>query len=433
MSLQLQSARKAQFNWFGFALMLAMTLGMATVATSADFFYRDGDKPVVFLGDSITDNQPYPKMIEAFILTRFPKWDVTFRNIGWSGDTAGLRTRVNFENGMKRDVMPLKPMAITIDFGMNDARGGDGAYPGYVENTTKLVKQLKGSGARVALCTPSPEERYEEGQPAGSAYNKMLWKYSQGLKEIAEKEGVIFVDQYTPFVKVIEDGRNAGILSKTDSRNRLINDAVHPNMGGHLVMASSILKGLNAPSLVSSVEIDAAAKKVNAAKSCTVEMVDGADLSFKRTDDSLPWPVTGDAQFVLKVPGFTPMADLNLYELKVTNLTEAKYDVMIDDAKAATYTKEELAAGVNMALNAGPITAQSNKIWGLVNEKGGIYFNRWRNIQIYTLPTWCGTADIEAQRKAELDRLAAQIADKEKQINELRKIVPHVWKLVAVK
>jgi lysophospholipase L1-like esterase len=418
---------------FGIVLMLALALGAVTTAPAADFFYRDGDKPVVFLGDSITDGAPYPKMIEAYILTRFPKWDVTFRNIGWSGDTAGLRTRGGFDNGMKRDVMPLKPMAMTIDFGMNDARGGEGAYAGYVENSTKLVKQLKAAGVRVALCTPSPEERYEEGQPAGSAYNKMLWKYSQGLKEVAEKEGVVFVDQYTPFVKVIEDGRVAGVLSKIQGGNRLIPDGVHPNMGGHLVMASSILKGLNAPALVSSVEIDATTKKVTAQKACTVEMVDGADLSFKRTDEALPWPVANDAQFILKTPGFTPMDDLNSYILKVTNLTNAKYTVMIDDVKAATYTKEELANGVNMALNAGPVTAQSNKIWGLVNDKGGLYFNRWRNVQIYSLPAWCMTADIETARKTELDRIDVLIADKEKQINEMRKIVSHVWKLVADK
>jgi hypothetical protein len=86
-----------------------------------------------------------------------------------------------------------------------------------------------------------------------------------------------------------------------------------------------------------------------------------------------------------------------------------------------------------MALNAGPVTAQSNKIWGLVNDKGGLYFNRWRNVQIYSLPAWCMTADIETARKTELDRIDVLIADKEKQINEMRKIVSHVWKLVADK
>ena len=85
-----------------------------------------------------------------------------------------------YETGLKRDILPLKPKAITIDFGMNDARGGDGSLPSYVEYSTRLVKDLKAAGARVALVTPSPEERYDAGQPGGSGYNKMLARYSDG-------------------------------------------------------------------------------------------------------------------------------------------------------------------------------------------------------------------------------------------------------------
>lgn len=221
---------------------------------AADFFFHDGDQPGVFLGDSITQQKMYTTLIEAYVLSRYPTWHSTFRNLGWSGDRAGV-------GRVDRDVLPLHPAAITIDFGMNDARAGEAGYDQFVTNSLKLVQQLKANGMRVALLTPSPEERYESGQPAGSSYNQMLWKYSQALHKIADQEHILFIDQYTPFVQAVEAGRKAGVLSATNSDARLIPDGVHPNWAGHLVMATAILKGLGASAVVSRAELDAKAVK----------------------------------------------------------------------------------------------------------------------------------------------------------------------------
>jgi hypothetical protein len=73
---------------------------------------------------------------------------------------------------------------------------------------------------------------------------------------------VPFVDQITPFLNVIASGRKARVLDPKEGGVRLIPDAVHPNPAGHLVMAASILKGLNAPSLVSSVSLKAEGDKL---------------------------------------------------------------------------------------------------------------------------------------------------------------------------
>ena len=67
-------------------------------AKDAGFFLRDGDR-VVFLGDSITEQKLYTTYIEAYALTRFPQAKFTFRNAGWSGDTAWLRQRAHPDEG----------------------------------------------------------------------------------------------------------------------------------------------------------------------------------------------------------------------------------------------------------------------------------------------------------------------------------------------
>src|SRR5436190_10512939 len=61
-------------------------------ALAADFLIHDGDR-VVFLGDSITEQRLYTTYIEAYALTRHPNWKLSFRNVGWGGDTSWLRQR----------------------------------------------------------------------------------------------------------------------------------------------------------------------------------------------------------------------------------------------------------------------------------------------------------------------------------------------------
>jgi len=404
------------------AVVVLLLVLLALQASAQGFFFRDGDDPIVFLGDSITEQHMYTTYIETYILTRFPEWKVRFRNVGWGGDTAWLAQRHDFDTGLQRDILALHPAAITIDFGMNDARGGDNSLPRYIEHETKLAEALKAAGARVALLTPSPEERFEPDQPAGSAYNHMLWKYSEALREVAQQQGVTWVDQYTRFVRVIEDGRRAGLPDF-----RLIPDAVHPNWAGHLVMAHEILTGLGAPSLVSSVEIGFAGGLLVGAEGCEVRDLQIADgtVSFTRVDHCLPWPIPADADAVLAVPGYDPLGDLSAYTLRIGGLPAGKYDLAVDGQTCASFTAEELGQGVNLTRYAGAITAQALKLHDAVLAKNWAYFGRWRQVQLFDFPGWLNTPENQALRQQELDRLDAQVADQERAIDALRIPTPH--------
>ena len=74
------------------------TVGLAARVLAADFFIHDGDR-VVFLGDSITEQRLYTTYVEAYALTRHPPWQLSFRNVGWGGDTAWLRQRSHPDEG----------------------------------------------------------------------------------------------------------------------------------------------------------------------------------------------------------------------------------------------------------------------------------------------------------------------------------------------
>lgn len=405
---------------------LLATPAYSQPATRA-FFFRDGDRAVI-LGDSITEQQTYSILMESFVLSRFPTWKITFRNTGWEGDKMGLGLRGGQDAGIARDIAPLQPTAITVDFGMNDVQGGEKGVDIYLQNARTLTDKLKALNAHVALLTSSSKESNLPDVPAGASDNIALRLYADGLKGVAAEKDVTYVDQFTPFVATIEAGRKAKVLSDEKSGPRLTKDGTHPTWDGGLVMAVPILKGLNAPSLVSRVELDAKTGTLDAENAKVSEIKTGPSLSFVRLDQSLPWPI-GKAPLALAIPGFTPLEDLSRYDLKITNLTAAKYDLLLDNQKVATFTAAQLATGVNLsALTSGPIADQQNALLKAILEKNATYKMRWRKVQLFELPPW-GQIQMESLRKAELLRLDALIANQEAEINTLRLPKPHSWML----
>lgn len=408
---------------------LSLSIASSTWAAESDaFFFRDGDRAMI-LGDSITQGMTYSTLMESYVLSRFPNWNITFRNTGWSGDTMNLRTRGGLEKGFDRDLKPLEATAVTIDFGMNDARAGDAGYSTYLSSAQTLVDKFAAQGARVALITSSPEEKYQDGQPAGSAYNLMLRKYSDGLKTVATEKNVLFVDQLAPMIEVIESGRKSGVLAPAEGGIRLIPDAVHPGAAGGLVMAASILKGLNAPALVSRVELDAASGKVTAEKATVSDVKTGDTLSFVRLDEAMPWPLPPDSLMAAKIPGFNPLDDLSRYELKVSNLTSPKYQIAVDGKSIGTFTKEELAAGLNLSTQVIPAMPEVDKLLGAIKAKNAIYYSLWRDVRVGPIPEWIPKDVVEQAREVKDKELVAKLAEADAALAKFRIPQSHQWTL----
>jgi hypothetical protein len=405
-------------------LFTALVAGSFTALTSppasAEFAIRDGDR-VVLLGDSITEQRQYTTFIETYTLTRFPQWNLTFRNIGWGGDTA--------QGGLgraERDMLPLKPTFVTIDFGMNDhgyRAFDDGIFKNYIDKQTQLTALLKDQGARVALLTPQPIED-KRPDPDKDVRNQFLRKMSDGLGEVATKQNVLFADQFDPYMAVMLKARQA-------DPNAVIGagDAIHPGPVGQTIMAWAVLKSLGAPAAVSSAELDGNGGKVVAATGCQIAGLKVAEgvVSFTRKDETLPAPVDPAGESVTKL--IPLLADLSRYELKVTGLSAPKYQLLIDDQPAATFTAQELAQGCNLTLTAGPITEQARQVRNLVVEKNNLFFNRWRNVQLFTPPDWAKTPDFVTTQAAELARIDEQIAQTEAKINAARQPQPHAFVL----
>jgi len=412
--------------------MLALLLCAGLAAQAEEFFFKDGDVAVI-IGDSITEQHLYSNYVEMWTVSRFPKWNITFRNSGIGGDSSG-----GGNGRFKRDVVAHKATAMTVDFGMNDGgyRGfEEGRYKNYMKGLQGMADQAKAANIRVAWLTPSPVEKAEDG-PALQGYNETLEKYSAGVSEIAQKSGGLFADQFHPFVAIQDKAR------AENPKNRIGGgDVVHPGPPGQAVMAWGILKGLHFPALVSAAEIDAAGNKVVKAEKCEVTnqrpAKDGG-IGFQRLDAALPF-FPKEAKAILK---WAPIEqELNEYMLKVTGLKEGQYEVQVDGQKIGEHTAAELAAGVNLtgeALASGPIAEQVKAVWNAVVEKNRFYHDKiFRGMVLGagSVPDWLEipAAEIEAKKQAAMEKRMARMPELDAAIRKALELKPHQFDIVPVK
>src|SRR5512139_3067304 len=99
---------------------LLLFLSLAAAALAQDYYLKDGDR-VVFYGDSITDQRLYTTFVETYVVTRFPKMDVTFVHSGWGGDRVTGGGGGPIDRRLERDIFAYKPTVVTVMLGMNDA------------------------------------------------------------------------------------------------------------------------------------------------------------------------------------------------------------------------------------------------------------------------------------------------------------------------
>ena len=407
--------------------------GAGKPATDSEFFFKDGDR-VVIMGDSITEQQLYSNYLETWIVTRFPDWNITFRNVGINGDRSpGGNSR------FKRDVLPNNPTALTVDFGMND--GGyrafkEDAFKGYMAGLQGIADQARSNHIRVAWLTPQPFEKREDG-PAIEGYAATLEKFSEGVKAIAETNAGAFADQFHPCLDVINKAR------AESPGNRVMGGDVHPGPSGATLMASSILKALNFPTLVSAAEIDATKLAATKTEQCQItDIGNGTNggLTFIRRDTALPYfPEQGSA--ILK---WSPVIDdMNKYMLKVTGLKAGKYEVRLGGKNVAEYADTALAEGVNLAgpaLAAGPVADQVKAVAAAVKAKNGFFHDKiFRGIVLagVEIPDYVENktnllVEIESQRVTVLAKRREELPKLDEAVRNALAIKPYVVEVVPV-
>lgn len=174
-------------------LTLASLLALhpATARENAAPLLKSGDV-VAIVGDSITEQKLYSKLIETYLLACNDVENLTCYQLGWGGETA-----LGFLGRMDNDLMTLKPTVVTLCYGMND--GHYVAYDenigkGYREPLTKVVDKLKAAGVRAVVGSPGVVDLNTFTRINPSVYNDNLGHLRDIAHQIADANKMRFAN-----------------------------------------------------------------------------------------------------------------------------------------------------------------------------------------------------------------------------------------------
>ena len=379
-----------------------------------NFYLKDGDR-VVFYGDSITDQRLYTTFVETYVVTRFPRLKVSFVHSGWGGDRVTGGGGGPIDVRLRRDVITYRPSVMTIMLGMNDAsyRAYDAQiFNTYAEGYRHILSVVKSAlpGIRVTLIQPSPFDDVTRPPQFDGGYNAVLVRYGEFVKQAGEREGLNVADMNTPVVAALEKAKAAD----ADLAQKIVPDRVHPGPGGHLLMAEALLKAWNAPATVTTIEIDAASKRLVNAENAAVAGLDSANgVAWTETDNALPMPVNlNDPVVALAVRSSDFVEALDREELKVTGLSAPRYDLKIDGEEVGRFGKQQLEEGINLAVLPTPMAKQAMAVHELTLKHNNVHFARWRQVEVplETDPSSHKQAAIDALDRLESDLIFEQRA-----------------------
>ncbi|MDR3618786.1 MAG: SGNH/GDSL hydrolase family protein [Paludisphaera borealis] len=385
----------------GLLLVLAATSAKDVQAEEPQnaWAFKDHDR-IVLVGDTLIERDQRYGYLETVLTIENPSLDLTFRNLGWSGDTVRGLSRAGFDppdagfKALKEQVLAAKPTVLVVGYGMADSFDGPAGLSRFVEGYNAFLDAVAPAKARLVLLSPLPHEALPAPLPDPTAHNRDLALYAEAVGKIAAERKATFVDLF----KAIEAQRShsaANAIPDTDN-------GIHLTALGSWRLANS--PGASGPDAGSPYRI----KNLKPSET---------GVNFVSDDSRLPTPPE---------PGPTRSSAENLRRLQITNLTPGRYMLKIDGRPVLAKSAEAWAAGV--VVPPGPELDQVEQLRKTINEKNLLFFYRWRPQNITYL---FGFRKHEQGRNAiEIPQFDPLVDAKEKEIARLRKPVAHTYELI---
>jgi lysophospholipase L1-like esterase len=369
-----------------FSSLVLLLLLLPCLSHAADAFrLTDGDR-VVLLGSTLVEREQRYGWWELALTTRFAGKKITFRNLGWSGDTvfgeshAGFAyTRTGSANvalgfaHLKEHTLSLKPTVLIIGYGTNESFAGKEGLVKFVKGLNALLDALAPSKARLVLLSPLRQGTMPRPLPDPTENNKNLRLYADAIKDVAKKRGARFVDLYDLFG---DPSKVAGVTE----------NGIHLTEKGYRWSAPLLERGLGLPA---------------------------RDASLTIRAGSLPARITDG------------ILSLEPRKLVVSGLPPGKQTLLINGKPIATADAKEWSKGVKPQRN--PDSAQVEKLRQAIVAKNELYFHRWRPQNETYLRGF--RKHEQGKNAVEIPKFDPLVEAKEKEILELSKPVAHAYEI----
>ncbi len=230
-------------------------------AIAAKQFQLEKGDHICIIGNTFADRMQHDGWLETYIQARHPEHNLTFRNLGYSGDEITLRLRSQdfgspdqWLSGQApipnpgaiadKSAVPInrfekvgtKADVIFAFFGYNESYAGEAGLmkfksdlEGFIKHT--LSQKYNGKSApRLVIFSPIAfENHHSKNLPTGEEQNKNLALYTKAMGEVAKANGVPFVDLFAPTKSIY-----------ADEKKPLTINGVHLNSEGNRQVAEII-------------------------------------------------------------------------------------------------------------------------------------------------------------------------------------------------
>lgn len=212
---------------------------------------KKGDH-VVYIGNTMADRMQHHAWLETYLHAMHPEHDLTFRNLGFSGDEIKNRPRSDNFGSADEWLTKVEADVIFCFFGYNEALRGAENVTAFERDLVELIdgmraKKYNGESApRLVFFSPiAHEDLGSPHLPDGSENNQVLGLYNESMKKICAGKNATFVDLFTPSLKLY-----------ADAEKPLTMNGIHLLDHGNQAIAKAAISQLYDEAELSSVDIE---------------------------------------------------------------------------------------------------------------------------------------------------------------------------------
>ena len=193
---------------------------------------------ICFIGNLLLDAERRYGHLETLMHQLYPKYELTFRNLAWPADEIDLMPRPDNFADLDQHLTFFKADVIIAAFGYNESFAGEEGLVAFGKRLAVFLSNLKskaynGKGApKLVLLSPARCHNLP-GLQAGDLNNLRLATYVEVMKKAAEKNGIGFVDLFSP-------ERRLGEMEAA----RLTMDGHQRTLAGHEALAVKAVESL---------------------------------------------------------------------------------------------------------------------------------------------------------------------------------------------
>ncbi|HEY6445800.1 MAG TPA: SGNH/GDSL hydrolase family protein [Acidobacteriaceae bacterium] len=371
MNFKCSAAAPAQRRGANRVVLFTVLAVVAAGQVHAQDFYLHNEDRVTFYGDSITAQRYYTRDVQDFVETRYPNLQVSYHNAGVPGDKVTGGYAGDASKRVARDVQPFDPTVITVMLGMND---GDYVPPDprifaeYQSGYEKLLDMLRAAApaARITLVENTPYDEVTHGAEF-AGFMATTEQNAQATPALGQREHLPVIDDYTPVKELLERAKTAD----PSFASLLVTDRIHPAEPLHWIMAEAMMKAWHVDPIVTAVTLSAASGTAPQSLRTQVSNVSASNgsLTWDQQDQALPLPLDFENALMNFVVRISDLASWDQEMLRVDGLQPGKYVLAIDGKKIGTFSAEDLAGGVNLALLPTPMWDQAREYDGAVHRR----------------------------------------------------------------